>query len=385
MRAYQTHYIDRIANIIGDYPHIPVAIIVEPYTLTNLVKNNQNKYCNDVSNETPWGYTNAVRYAINTLFQHKNVHMYLDIGAANHVGWDEDVKLTTLFFHGVLNGFDDYLYKEAQSFAAEYENGDGATGNYIDIEQKFVEPPKSEQGNVSPPGYFKIAGFASNVADYVPLEEPYLGDPRLPDGEAPLLSAYFYDWNPRVDELTYTKDWLEAFQEREPRDTGHLGVIIDTSLNGWGQSHKRLKDSAATQNPDEVNDYRIDQREHRQNWCNQPSGLGVRPQPAPEGKQWVDAYVWIKPPGESGGRSEWGFEVDPNDVSRKFDGSCDPQDLSEPGQRDESTQDLNLGTGAMDDAPKANEWFAEGFSVYLQNAWPALCEGVNDQCLESEK
>lgn len=382
MEVYQTQYIDRIAHILQDYPHIPIAIVLEPSSLTDLVKYSFDAPCMEVANDRSWGYTNAIRYTINTLSKFSNVHLYMDIGAANEFGWDADIKLISLFIHGVLNGFDDHLFAQAKQFAEAHEAGDGATGRYENIERIYTEPPKPERGDTSPPGYDKISGFASNLADYVPLEEPYLGDPLLPDGSNPLYSAYFYDWNPRFTELDYTHDWLEEFRSYSEKETQHLGVIIDTSRNGWGQAYSRLQDADITQDPDSVNEYRIDQREHRQNWCNVPGGLGKRPQAAPPNYPWVDAYVWVKQPGESDGISDPNFEVGfgPFSNNRRHEPMCDPHNLSTPGQRSESTAELNLGTDAMEDAPRVYQWFADGFTTYLENAWPPVCEGHNDQC-----
>lgn len=382
LEVYQTHYIDRIAKIINDFKHIPIAVTVEPYSLAYSVINSQYEACQEVSNEKSWGYTNAIRYAINTLFEYENVHLYLDISASNKLGWDADLALTSLYYHGVLTGFDDTLYRQALNLGEEIEAADGATGKYEEIERIFMEPPEPTQGDTSAPWYYKIDGFISNVADYIPLEEPYLGDPLLPDGPAPLRSAYFYDWNPRVDEFTFTEDWLASIQQLSNiRDTYHLGMLIDTSRNGWGQAHIRLQDATPTQDPKQVNDHRIDQREHRENWCNQPSGIGKRPQIAPEDKPWLDAYVWVKQPGVSDGISDPNFEIDPSWPSKGgWDPSCDPEELSTFGQQYDSTKDLNLGTGAMADAPRPGRWFEAGFKTLLDNAWPPLCDGHNDQC-----
>jgi hypothetical protein len=68
-----------------------------------------------------------------------------------------------------------------------------------------------------------------------------------------------------------------------------------------------------------VDDSRVDRRIHAGNWCNQSgAGIGARPQAAPASG--FDAYVWIKPPGESDGSSR---EID-NDEGKRFDRMCDP-------------------------------------------------------------
>jgi cellulose 1,4-beta-cellobiosidase len=110
-----------------------------------------------------------------------------------------------------------------------------------------------------------------------------------------------------------------------------------------------------------VDESRIDRRHHRGNWCNQPGGVGERPQanPAPG----LDAYVWVKPQGESDGISDPDFEPDPNDPAKQHDGMCNPN---------ENNEDAGVPTGALPNAPHAGRWFPEAFELYLQNAYPPL-------------
>lgn len=381
MEVYQTHYIDRIASILEGYKHLPIVITIEPYSLAFSIINNQDLACIEVSNEETWGYTNAVRYAINSLSKFDNVHLYLDIAGANRLGRNTDLAVASLYYHGVIEGFDDSLYSRAQNLSEAIEDSGADTGKYIDIQRIFIEPTPPQRGDTSPPGYLKIDGFISNVADYVPLEEPYLGEPLQSEkGSDFLVSAYFYDWNPSFDEHTFTEDWLRRIRQLNTRDTGHLGMVIDTSRNGWGQAPIRGQDVTPTQDPERVNEYRIDQREHRRNWCNQPGGIGKRPQAAPKDTPWLDAYVWVKQPGISDGVSDPHFEPGPNTFNRGADPMCDPTKLSTYGQSSEVTKDLNLTTGAMDDAPFIGLWHETGFATLLQNAWPPLCHGYNDQC-----
>jgi endoglucanase len=90
------------------------------------------------------------------------------------------------------------------------------------------------------------------------------------------------------------------------RPTAHF--IIDTSRNGqgpWAAPAGRYRDP--------------------QTWCNPPgAGLGNRPlaRPTPTAFALLDAYLWIKPPGESDGpcnRGAAGTTTDP-----EWDGTTDP-------------------------------------------------------------
>lgn len=129
-------------------------------------------------------------------------------------------------------------------------------------------------------GEGSVRGFATNVSNYNSLN----------GGEGARLEPS----DPCPDELTYVRrlgDSLAAAGVRARR------FIVDTSRNGqavrtkWGS------------------------------WCNvRGAGLGERPRASPA--DGVDAYYWIKPPGESDGTS------DPQ--APRFDAACASAD-STPG------------------------------------------------------
>jgi cellulose 1,4-beta-cellobiosidase len=124
--------------------------------------------------------------------------------------------------------------------------------------------------------------------------------------------------NPCPDELTYVKKLSETLES-----VGITGkhFVIDTSRDGrdgirtkWG------------------------------NWCNvKGAGLGERPRASPA--PGIDAYYWIKTPGESDGSSD---SADPH-----FDANC-------------RSEDAALG------APQAGKWFPSYFIQLVENANPPL-------------
>jgi hypothetical protein len=108
-----------------------------------------------------------------------------------------------------------------------------------------------------------------------------------------------------------------------------------------------------------MNESRIERRIHLGNWCNQSgAGLGERPKAAPE--PGIDAYVWIKPPGESDGSST---QID-NDEGKGFDRMCDPTYTGNPRN--------NNMSGALTNAPLSGHWFSAQFQQLMQNAYPPL-------------
>ncbi len=155
-------------------------------------------------------------------------------------------------------------------------------------------------------GADKIRGFATNVSNY---------DTLTPGDLAKLEPS-----DPCTDELTYVKI-LDA-SLTEAGITGK-GFLIDTSRNG--RSGIRTKSGS---------------------WCNvKGAGLGERPQAAPA--PLIDAYYWVKPPGDADGGG------DPSKPG--FDENCGPK-----------SPDATPG------APHAGAWFGSYFRDLAKNANPPL-------------
>ena len=85
--------------------------------------------------------------------------------------------------------------------------------------------------------------------------------------------------------------------------------------------------------------------------------MGARPVASP--LPGVDAYLWIKPPGESDGASSPILNEGP---VREIERYCDPTAL---------TND-RYPTNALADAPSAGRWHHEQFAMLVRNAHPAL-------------
>lgn len=153
-------------------------------------------------------------------------------------------------------------------------------------------------------GADRIRGFAVNVSNYDPVkvEGGKRGDPSYPP----------------PDELSYVNDLAAALNAAGIRNKG---FIIDTSRNG-----------------------RANIRSGVGNWCNiKGAGLGERPRadPAPL----VDAFVWVKVPGQADGTA--------NASAPRFDPNCASDDAT-PG------------------APEAGEWFDPYLVDLVKNANPPL-------------
>jgi cellulose 1,4-beta-cellobiosidase len=149
-----------------------------------------------------------------------------------------------------------------------------------------------------------IRGFALNTANYTHLSNR--------DG------AILEPTNPCPNELTYAKvlgKTLDMYGFKNPH------FIIDTARNGKGQIRKTWG-----------------------SWCNvHGAGLGERPRVDPE--PGIDAYFWVKPPGESDGVSDA--------TQPRYDEMCG-------------------GPDATKSAPQAGEWFESYFLDLVRNARPPL-------------
>lgn len=313
LQTYKTDYIDVIADIFADpkYQDIRIIAVIEPDSLPNLVTNLSTPACGQAASTGI--YEAGIKYTLDKLHAIPNVYNYLDIGHSGWLGWDN--------------------------------NRSGAVALYTDVVGDTLG------------GLSSADGFITNTANTTPLAEPNLSNPDLNIGGQPIRSAKFYEWNPYFDETDFTaKLYSDFVQAGWPASTGFL---IDTSRNGWGGVNRPATATGSNIN-DYVNSGRVDRREHRGNWCNASgAGIGEAPKAAP-GPAHLDAYVWVKPPGESDGSSS---EI-PNNEGKGFDRMCDPTYTTKDG----------VLTGALANAPVSGHWFHDQFVQLVKNSFPVLSE-----------
>jgi endoglucanase len=133
--------------------------------------------------------------------------------------------------------------------------------------------------------------------------------------------------------------------------------VIDTSRNGDGPNNMQEYASAPYDQPSGVIAALASG-----NWCNPPdSGLGIRPT-ASTGVPLLDAYLWVKTPGQSDGQCDSAGGV------RAWDYS----DYTQPGwPTTTSAQTLFDPLWGTDD-PAAGDWFGQQALQLAQLASPAL-------------
>ncbi|ORY62785.1 putative cellulase [Neocallimastix californiae] len=260
MERYKSEYIDIIEGHLKTYNSQPVVLIIEPDSLANMVTNIESTpACADSQKY----YFDGHAYLIQKFGVLKHVAMYLDIGHAFWLGWDDNREKASKVYSEVI--------------------ASGAPG--------------------------EVRGFADNVANYTPWEDPSLS--RGPDTE----------WNPCPDEKRY----LEAmYQDFTAAGIKSVYFVSDTSRNG-----------------------KKTDRKHPGEWCNQTGvGIGARPQASPiSGMEYLDAFYWVKPLGESDGTSD--------ESAERYDGYCGHETAMKP-------------------APEAGQWFQAHFEEGIKNANPPL-------------
>ncbi|HEX4816795.1 MAG TPA: glycoside hydrolase family 6 protein [Nonomuraea sp.] len=316
-QRYRTEYVDPIADIVADpkYAGVRIVVILEPDSLPNLVTNLSTPACAEANSTN--AYRDGIRYAISKLTVPDNVYIYLDIAHSGWLGWSNNFNQAITLYRDTIAG----------------------SGG---------------------PGWNTIDGFVSNTANYTPTEEPFLTNPQLNVGGQQVQSATFYEFNPMFDERDYVTQWRSSIISAGAPDA--IGMLIDTSRNGWGGANRPTAVSTSTQLNPYVNESKIDRRPHRGGWCNQ-NGAGVGARPAASPFAGVDAFVWVKPPGESDGVSDPGV-VDPNDPNKKFDAMCDPDA--------QNRYNSQFPTNALPGAPHAGRWFHDQLVMLVNNAFPAL-------------
>jgi len=321
IQEYENDYITPIYNILAKAPsNVRFVLVIEDDSLPNMLTNtglsftdapcvaanggvsNAGAAANWTQTATPTlnipttgVYYQGISYALNNFHKLPNVYSYLDIGHHGWLGWTSNTAYAVQFF---------------SSFAQQLSAG-----------------------------YATIDGFITNTANYGPLKEPFIVWDEVAGGpitststSSGIFTGDFYQWDPAIDEIDYGVYFMQALTAStsggytDPRGQAHtpgggfpstIGFLIDTSRNGWGNtsvangggtSAYQVRPTAAgtsTVIDTFVNESKIDLRNSSGQWCNQENaGIGVLPTTNTgysSTLSQLQAFVWVKPPGESDG------------------------------------------------------------------------------------
>jgi len=311
---YRSLYIDRIWRILAvpAFRSLRIAVVVEPMALPSLVAGTGSGHLSDACRRMleNGNYVEGIQYALDVLGQYSNVYLYLDLAHHGFIGWQDTLEPT------------------------------------LDLVAKTVRETKR-----GPAG---VTGFTVNVANYGATVEPFYTVDNTVAGTS-VRASRWVDWNWEVDEQPFALGARARLITHGFPPT--IGMVIDTSRNGWGGADRPTGPSASQDVNTFVDGSRTDRRHSATyGWCNQEkAGLGARPTASPV--PGIDAYAWIKPPGESDG------SYPSNHAAGLLGTMCDP---------DPASSRSPVRSGAMPEAPRYGEWFGAHFVRLLENAYPRL-------------
>lgn len=306
--AYEA-WIDGFARGIG---HQQAVVILEPDALGNLPSN-----CGLPASVYP--FTDAERlaelqYAVTALEADPGVSVYLD---GTHSAWQSVGTITQrLLEAGVQN----------------------AQGFYLNVSNYQPTPALTDYGTW-------ISDCIAMVTD--PSNAYYNNPSACASQYYPATESDFSTWN-------LTTQW---YAQNMGSAVAATHFVIDTSRNGDGPNSMAGYAAAPYDQPSSVIGTLA-----AGNWCNPPgSGLGLRPT-ANTGVPLLDAYLWVKTPGQSDGQCDSAGGV------RAWDYS----DYQQPGwPATASAQALFDPLWGVDD-PAAGAWFPQQAVQLAQDASPAL-------------
>jgi cellulose 1,4-beta-cellobiosidase len=341
IQEYENAYITPIFNILAQYktnPNIRFVLVIEDDSLPNMITNTglsfalPNCIAANGGQSSPTlsmngVYVLGIQYALNQFHSLPNAYNYLDIGHHGWLGWPANSTIAFPYFAQVAKG--------------------------------------------TTAGFASVDGFITNTANYGATKEPFMSaftePPGTITGTGPLCaspeicSGTFFQFNPEIDEEDYAAEFDAGFIAAGFPST--LGFLIDTSRNGWGSPLRPTGVGSSSVVDTFVNQSKIDLRDDMGQWCNQANqGLGVPPTVTPGFFANLNAYVWVKPPGESDG----------NYPGSKFNGvtsttgdpNCDPAH--------ENALANSTLSGAIPNSPPAGTFWLTEFVADVQNAFPPI-------------
>jgi len=325
---YKTEYIDVLAADIASkpaYANLRIIAIIEPDSLPNLITNTSIPKCQEATG--PGGYVESTQYTLNKLYPLRNVYSYIDIGHAGWLGWPNNFNPAITLISNMIKG--------------------------------------------TAHGVNSVDGFIDNTANNQVEVEPYMTANQMISG-SPVRSAFFFSYNDYIDEAAYATAWKAAMQAAQ-LPASSTNMLLDTSRNGWGGCGGGSNMSAPCRptGPSTsavletfVNASRIDRRPAKGDWCNQ-NGAGLGKFPTGNALTPYQAYVWVKPPGESDGSSTLIPTGPDNPDGKGFDRMCDPTYGG-------NSLNQNQNTNALPNAPVSGRWFEAQFDQLVANAFPAI-------------
>ena len=265
LARYKRHYVDPFAAVLEKYSSVPAAVVIEPDSLPNLATNMEDSRCGNSATQT--AYVDGITYAIETLHRRApRAALYLDAGHGGWLGWNDKA--------------DDFF--------------------------RIV-------GRLGPAvGYLR--GFATNTANYQSLGTP-CPESSFFDNNWPQLGQQYCSQNPGA---ACCRDPCRLMTQFNSANNEHNFVQLlaararRSQINGLLPNPRFIIDTGRNG--------RDDMRQDCANWCNiRGAAVGHTPTAQTALPNLVDAYYWLKTPGESDGCTE---TLPNGEHCARYDGSC---------------------------------------------------------------
>jgi endoglucanase len=382
-------WIDAISSALGNAQAV---VLEEPDALADLPGYCGSAYTSEFPDITNTTRIDDIRYAVATLEQDPNISLYLDAGNSdwqNVGGMAEtlvaaDVQQAQGFFLNVSN----YQYDTNSDFYGTWVSSciAYATVNEAQTPADALAAVATFVGTSTPTG-----AFASPA--YPPTSPPGGCASQYWNGGAPgttiasLVGPYngvalspFGVWSettttPDLNTSGIDASYASALGSTVPA----THFIVDTSRNGLGPNSMQSYAAAPYDQPGTVISTLV-----AGGWCNPTSeGLGSMPTAAPGvmlslldsylpgNPPLLDAYLWIKTPGQSDGQCDAAGGVRSwNDAAYTPPISGWPSSTSAAFQTFDPLWSLQTGSVFTD--PAAGAWFPQQALMLAQDANPAL-------------
>jgi len=382
-------WIDAISSALGDAKAV---VLEEPDALANLPGYCGSAYATEFPDITNTTRIDDIRYAVTTLENDPNISLYLDGGNSdwqNVGGMAEtlvaaDVQQTQGFFLNVSN----YQYDTNSDFYGTWVSSciAYATVNEAQTPAEALAAVAGFTGTSTPTGAFAPPA-------YPPTSPPGGCASQYWNGGAPgtniasLLGAYtgvalspFGVWSETTSTADLNTSGIDASYASALGNTvPATHFIVDSSRNGLGPNSMQAYAAAPYDQPSSVISTLV-----AGGWCNPTdAGLGVRPTAdtgvslssldsyLPGNPPLLDAYLWIKTPGQSDGQCDAAGGV------RTWDDAADTPSISGwPSSTSAAFQTFDplwsLQAGSVLTDPAAGAWFSQQALMLAQNANPGL-------------
>ena len=371
-------WIDAIGKALGNAQAV---VLEEPDALANLPGYCGSAYATEFPDITNTTRVEDVAYAVSTLEADPNISLYLDggnsawqnVGAMAETLTAADVQQSQGFFLNVSN----YQYDANSDYYGTWVSSciAYATVNEAQTPADALADVAAFSGSPTAGGAF--GGCANQYwnggapgTSIASLLGPYTGVALSPYG-------VWSETSTTADLNTSGIDASYASVLGGTVPTTHF--IVDTSRNGLGPDSMQAYAAAPYDQPASVTSSLASG-----DWCNPPSaGLGLKPTAdtgvslssldsyLPGNPPLLDAYLWVKTPGQSDGQCDAAGGV------RSWDDSADtPSITGWPSSTSAAFQTFDplwsLATNSVLTDPAAGAWFSQQALTLAQNASPAL-------------